>query len=119
MLHRGWERSEEAGDGIEGGGEVGGADDQQHDEQDCSPGVSSRSQVASPRRAPGGQASSGDGDASVSATEATSGCPVNTVFRPVPANTSTSNGKMTINKSINLAILPIRLRCQAHTCGLM
>ena len=50
--------------------------------------------------------------------DSTKGCPTNTVFRPVPLNTSTSNGKITISRSRIIAIFGMRLRCHAQTCGL-
>ena len=70
------------------------------------------------RFSPAGQGSAGVGAASVRFTDSTSGCPTKTVFSSVPRNTSTSNGKITINRSRILAIFGMRLRCHAQTCGL-
>jgi site-specific DNA-cytosine methylase len=70
------------------------------------------------RVAPAGHGSSGVGFASVRFTDSTSGCPTKTVFSPVPLNTSTSNGKITISRSRIFAIFGIRLLCHAQTCGL-
>ena len=68
---------------------------------------------------PSGHGISAAGADSVRATDSASGCPTNSVRSPVPANTSVSNGKITISKSTIRAIFGIRPRFHAHTCGLM
>jgi hypothetical protein len=63
--------------------------------------------------------SAAGGSARVSAARSTSGWPVNCGLSGVSRKSSGSKGKMQSSWSRKRAILGMRLRCHAHTCGQM